>query len=93
VKQGKKIGEIIQPGEYFGEIPAISGGPRSATIISKGRSVIKRFPGEKLPEIVEKYPEVSKHLFEVIVSRLNSANKIIGKLANKILQKDEVINN
>ena len=93
VKQGKKIGEIIQPGEYFGEIPAISGRPRSATIISKGKSVIKRFPGEKLPEIIEKYPEVAKNLFEVIVSRLNSANKIIGKLANKILQKNEVINN
>ena len=87
VKQGKKIGEIIQPGEYFGETPAISGKPRSATIISKGRSVIKRFPGKKLSEIIEKYPEVSKHLFEVIVSRLDRANKLIGKLANERLQR------
>jgi type IV pilus assembly protein PilB len=76
VIQGKKIGEIIQPGEYFGEMAAISGEPRSATIISKGRSVTRRFPGDKLPEIIEKYPEVAKHLFETIVSRLDRANKV-----------------
>jgi type IV pilus assembly protein PilB len=76
VKQGKKIGEIIQPGEYFGEMSAISGEPRSATIISKGRSVTSRFPGDKLLETIEKYPEVAKHLFETIVSRLDRANKV-----------------
>jgi len=87
VKQGKKIGEIIQPGEYFGEMSAISGQPRSATIISKGRSVIRRFPGDKLPEIIEKHPEVAKHLFEIIVGRLDRSNKIIVKLANERMQR------
>ena len=87
VKQGIKIAEIIQPGEYFGEMSAISGRPRSATIISKGRSIIKRFPGEKLMEIIEKYPEVAKHLFEVISRRLDRSNKIIAKLANKRIPK------
>ena len=76
VKQGKKIGEIIRSGEYFGEMSPISGEPRSATIISKGKSVIRRFPGDKLPEIIEKYPEVAKHLFKTIVSRLDRANKV-----------------
>jgi len=87
VKQRIKIGEIIQPGEYFGEMSAISGRPRSATIISKGRSIIKRFPGEKLMEIIEKYPEVAKHLFEVISRRLDRSNKIIAKLANNRIPK------
>ena len=87
VKQRIKIGEIIQPGEYFGEMSAISGQPRSATIISKGRSIIKRFPGDKLMEIIEKYPEVAKHLFEVISRRLDRSNKIIAKLANNRISK------
>ena len=87
VKQGIKIAEIIQPGEYFGEMSAISGQPRSTTIISKGRSIIKRFPGEKLMEIIEKYPEVAKHLFEVISRRLDRSNKIIAKLANNRIPK------
>jgi type IV pilus assembly protein PilB len=90
VKQGKKIGEIIHAGEYFGEMSAISGEPRSTSIISKGRSVIKRFPGDKLSEIIEKYPDVAKHLFEIIVNRLNHANNTIVKLANERKQIKEV---
>jgi type IV pilus assembly protein PilB len=87
VKQGKKIAEIVQPGEYFGEMAAISGGPRSASIISKGRSVIKRFPGDKLDEIIHKYPEVARHLFGLIASRLDGANKINIRLVNDLMQK------
>ena len=75
VKGGKKIAEIVQPGDYFGEMSAITGEPRSASIISKGRSIIKRFPGDKLFEIIEKYPEVSKHLFGILAERLNSTDK------------------
>ena len=82
VKDGKKIAEITEPGEYFGEMSAISGEPRSASILSKGRSKIKRFPGDKLMEVVEKYPDVARHLFKTVVNRLNSANNIIVKLAN-----------
>jgi len=82
VKGGKKIAEILQPGEYFGEMSAITGEHRSASIISKGRSVIKRFPGDKIYEIIEKYPDVAKHLFAVIAARLNHADKIMVRLIN-----------
>jgi type IV pilus assembly protein PilB len=75
VKGGKKIAEIVQPGEYFGEMSAITGEPRSASIISKGRSMIKRFPGDKLSEVIEKYPDVAKHLFGVLAARLDSTDK------------------
>jgi len=81
VKGGKKIAEIVQPGEYFGEMSAISGEARSASIISRGRATIKRFPGDKLIEIIDKYPEVAKHLFKTLVGRLEQANGIILKLA------------
>ncbi|MCJ7616995.1 MAG: type IV-A pilus assembly ATPase PilB [Desulfobacterales bacterium] len=87
VKGGKKIAEIVQPGEYFGEMSAITGEPRSATMISKGRSIIKRFPGDKLYELIEKYPDVAKHLFKVIASRLDRADKIMVKLINERKQK------
>jgi len=91
VKQGKKLGEITEPGDYFGEMSAISGEPRSASIISKGRSVIKRFPGEKLLEIIEKYPEVAKHLFVMMAGRLDHANKVAIKLVNDLMKKNDVV--
>lgn len=87
VKDGKKIAEITEPGEYFGEMSAISGEPRSASIVSKGRAKIKRFPGDKLMEVIEKYPDVARHLFKTVVNRLNSANNIIVKLANDRARK------
>ncbi len=87
VKGGKKIAEIVQPGEYFGEMSAIIGEPRSASIISKGRSVIKRFPGNKIYEIIEKYPDVAKHLFAVIAARLNRADNIMVRLINERKKK------
>jgi type IV pilus assembly protein PilB len=85
-KHGKKIAEIVEPGEYFGEMAAVSGEPRSASIISKGRSTVRRFPGDKLPEIITKYPDVARHLFEIIVSRLDHANKVTVKLVNDVMQ-------
>jgi len=87
VKGGKMIAEITQPGDYFGEMAAITGDPRSASIISKGRSKIKRFPGDKLGEIIEKYPEVAKHLFSVLAERLHAADKKIVSIYNQIRKR------
>ncbi|MFA6499327.1 MAG: type IV-A pilus assembly ATPase PilB [Desulfurivibrionaceae bacterium] len=89
VKDGKKIAEITEPGEYFGEMSAISGEPRSASITSKGRSKVKRFPGGKLQEVIQKYPDVANHLFKTVVNRLGQANNIIVKLASERAKKPE----
>ncbi|MEH0022248.1 MAG: type IV-A pilus assembly ATPase PilB [Desulfobacter sp.] len=87
VKGGKMIAEITQPGEYFGEMAAITGGARSASIIAKGRCRVKRFPGDKLGEVIEKYPDVAKHLFTVLADRLHQADKRIVTIHNHMRRK------
>jgi type IV pilus assembly protein PilB len=82
VKDGKKIAEITQPEDYFGEMSSISGEARNASVVAKGRATIKRFPGDKLLELIEKHPEVAKHMFKTIVDRLSQANDIIVRLAS-----------
>jgi len=89
VKGGKKIAEISEPGEYFGEMAAITGEARSASILSKGRSIIKRFPGDKLMDVIEKYPEVAKHLFTVLANRLNATDRTLVQLLNTAKTKSQ----
>ncbi len=87
VKGGKKIAELTEPGEYFGEMAAISNEHRTASIISQGRSTVKRYPGDKIDEIIHKYPEVSSHLFKTMTTRLLKSNQIIVKLAGGAVRK------
>ncbi|MCI5144822.1 MAG: type IV-A pilus assembly ATPase PilB [Candidatus Electrothrix sp. AR3] len=61
LKQGKKIAEITEPGEYFGEMACILDEARYASVISLGRCKIKRYPGDKLGELIEQYPDISRH--------------------------------
>jgi type IV pilus assembly protein PilB len=42
---------------------------------------VKRFPGDKIEELIEKYPDVSRHLFKTMSRRLQKTNQIIVKLA------------
>ena len=81
VKGGKKIAELTEPGEYFGEMAALCAEPRNASVLSIGRSEVKRFPGDKLDEIIHKHPDVSSHLFKAMANRLHKSNQIIVKLA------------
>jgi type IV pilus assembly protein PilB len=81
VKGGKKIAELTEPGEFFGEMAAITGEQRTASIVAQGRATVKRYPGDKIEEIIDKYPDVSKHLFTTLSKRLQKTNQIIVKLA------------
>ena len=90
VKQGRKIAEIVEPGDYFGEMSAISGEPRSTSIVSKGRSIVKRFPGDKINEVIQKHPEIAMHFFNTLVGRLAYANRLNVKLGKELRPKKQV---
>jgi type IV pilus assembly protein PilB len=89
VKNGVILTEIKEPGDFFGLTSAISGKPRSASIISNGRSTIQRFPGDKIPEIIEQYPDVTKNIFEAITNHLHWADEYIEKLIKQPIKKPD----
>ena len=84
IKGGKKIAELTEPGEYFGEMASITGEERTASIVAQGRAIVKRYPGDKLDEIIEKYHDVSLHIFKTITTRLQASNMINVKLAARL---------
>jgi len=61
IKGGKKIAELTEPGEYFGEMAAISGEQRTATIISQGEA-----PSNDTPEIRSMKLSKNTRMFPVI---------------------------
>lgn len=81
-RTGRVVGEITQPGDYFGEMSALLNQPRSATIRAKGKSVVKVFPGDKLKETIENYPEISLRMITSLIERLNDADKMLAKVGN-----------
>ncbi len=82
IKSGKKIAEITEPGEYFGEMASLMKEPRFASVVSIGRCTIKRYPGDKLLEVIEKYPDITKKIFKTLVARVQKTDRMVVKLAN-----------
>jgi type IV pilus assembly protein PilB len=79
------IAEISQSNTYFGEMSSLVGSRRSATIKSQGRSIVKVFPGDKLGEVLENYPDISKQIIDTLVLRLNeSGNRLSEMMQNRI---------
>lgn len=89
VKGGKKIAELTNQGEYFGEVAAITGEIRSASVVSQGRSIVKRYPGEKISEIIEKFPDISSKIFLSLANRLKITDQIVLKLASAQTQRQK----
>ena len=82
-KDRRKVGVIREKGAFFGEIAAMTEGKRTATIRASSDAVIKRYPGDKLMEIITEYPEIAKPLFKNLALRLKDSLAIIGLLASK----------
>lgn len=82
LKGGVKVSEISQPGEYFGEMSALLETPRNATIVSKGKSIVKVFPGNKIKETLINYPDISIQIINSLLKRLNSAIKKISVIGD-----------
>ena len=82
-KGNEKIAEISEPESYFGEMSALLGGRRTATIRSVGKSIVKVFPGDKLMETLEGYPEIARQVINTLVSRLEDTNKHYIEVLNQ----------
>ena len=60
----------LGPGAYFGELAAIDGQPRSATVVAQTKCVLAVLDGEEFRRLVLSFPQISitllRHLSEVI---------------------------
>jgi CRP-like cAMP-binding protein len=80
-KEGKEVGKIIQPGEYFGEMSSLLDQRRTATIRSIGKSVVHVFPGDNLESVLMSYPDLAKKIIDTLAHRLSEASTKIAELS------------
>lgn len=83
-KNGRVVGEITQPLDYFGEMSALLDQPRTATIKSKGKSVVKVFPGDKIKTTIVNYPDIAMKMIKALIERLNDADNILARLGDNL---------
>jgi len=83
-KDGREVGRITQPGEYFGEMSALLKQTRTATVRSIGRSIVKVFSGDNLEALISTYPQLAKVIIDTLARRLIEANIKIADLSPAI---------
>lgn len=75
VRGKKKVGEVL-PGDFFGELSAIDGGPRTASVIATTPMRVLRLFRRTLSALIEEEPQVSLKLLDGIVRRFRQVERL-----------------
>jgi CRP/FNR family transcriptional regulator, cyclic AMP receptor protein len=76
LRGGRVIGRA-GPGEFFGEISLLDGGPRTASVIAETPVVAIRLFKASFDKIVEEEPSVAGKILAVVARRLREAEKTV----------------
>jgi len=81
-EEGKEIVlSVIGPGEYFGEMAALDGVPRSATMVTQEPTELLIIRRNDFKGILSSNPDMVLNLLSVLLERLRRANQKIESLA------------
>jgi CRP-like cAMP-binding protein len=69
VRAGRKVAELI-PGDFFGELSALDGGPRTASVVADTEMELLRLYRHTLVRVVKDEPGLAIALLEGIARRL-----------------------
>jgi CRP/FNR family cyclic AMP-dependent transcriptional regulator len=76
----RRIVAKLGPGDFFGEMAAVTGRPRSATVEVIEDAELLRVPAAKLQEMVTGAGEIAIRLIQHLAERLESANRFVDVL-------------
>ncbi len=79
VEIGGRTVATIGPGEFFGEIALLDGGPRTATIVAETDLVAEVIGQREFTMLVEGSPHLAKNLLIGLARRLRAADVQLAK--------------
>jgi len=71
----------IQEGDYFGEIAAIDGEPRSASVIAVGKCELAGLNPSRFLELLDRHPEISRKMMKRLNSVIRRSNERVMDLS------------
>ena len=74
IRGGKRVGRVL-PGDFFGELSAIDGGPRSASIVAETPMNVLRLFRHTLTRLIDEEPQVALTLLDGIVRRIREISR------------------
>jgi CRP/FNR family cyclic AMP-dependent transcriptional regulator len=94
--QGEKIVlEISQPGDIFGEVAILDGGPRTAWVAALGDTELLRLDREHFEDYVRQCTPAALNLLSVAARRLRKSDEVIRRTVtrnvNDVAAKQETI--
>lgn len=69
VRAGRKVGALI-PGDFFGELSALDGGPRTASVVADTPMEVLRLFRHTLQDLIREEPALAMGLLEGLARRL-----------------------
>ena len=76
-RRGRVIGRL-GPGDFFGEISLLDGGPRTATVVAATPLVAIRIFKRSFDKVVAQEPAVASKILTVVARRLREAERSIS---------------
>lgn len=78
VVRGTKTIARMGPGEFFGEISLLDGGPRTATVVAETPVLTARVLKRSFDRVVTQEPTVASKVLAVVARRLREAERTIS---------------
>ena len=78
VTRGTKTLGRLEPGDFFGEISLLDGGPRTATVMAETPLVAIRVFRRSFDKVVAQEPTVAAKILAVVARRLREAERSIS---------------
>jgi CRP/FNR family transcriptional regulator, cyclic AMP receptor protein len=75
VKVGGRVRRKLGPGDFFGEISLLDGGPRTATVSSEGEVTTLGLTPWDFKRLVEGNPAIASKMLKVMAQRLRTSSK------------------
>lgn len=74
LRDGRRVGDVL-PGDFFGELSAIDGGPRTATVAAETNVRVLRLFRRTLMDLTKDDPSLTVALLDGVVRRLRQIDR------------------